>query len=306
MEPYFVVNPVSGAGRTARLWRTLGRGLHFSLTRGPGHATELTSEALAKGEGLVVAVGGDGTLNEALNGFYENGRPRRAGSVLSMLPCGTGGDLARTLGIAHVSVERLLAGLKGGRMLHLDCGLARFRGEGGTVERRFLNEASVGFSANVAARLHRSAKALGGKLAFLSAVFRNLASLRNEVMSITVDGELMYEGPVLLAAVANGRFFGGSMMIAPHAEPADSLFDVVVAAGMSKLEVVRHVGKMYSGRHLSLPQVTVRRGRVVTIRSSGRAALEMDGEQPGGLDARFELHPGAVPFLLPQAAPALI
>ena len=164
MEPFFVVNPASGAGRTARLWRTLGRGLHFAFTRGPGHATELTADALARGEELIVAVGGDGTLNEALNGFYEDGRPRRAGSALSMLPCGTGGDLARTLGIAHVPAERILAGLEDGRLLQLDCGVARFAADGGTVERRFLNEASVGFSANIAARLNGSSKALGGRL----------------------------------------------------------------------------------------------------------------------------------------------
>jgi YegS/Rv2252/BmrU family lipid kinase len=304
MEPYFVVNPASGAGRTARLWRMLGRGLHFALTRGPGHATELTAEALARGEGLVVAVGGDGTVNEALNGFYDKGRPRRAGSTLAMLPCGTGGDLARTLGIDRVPAERLLAGLKGGRVLQLDCGVARFAGQAGPVERRFLNVSSVGFSASIVQKVNRKSKALGGKLAFLSAVFRSLASLRSEVMSISVDGGSMYEGPVLLAAVANGRFFGGSMMIAPDAEPADGLFDVVVVAGLTRPQVVRHVAKLYSGRHVSLPQVSVRRGRLVTIRCGSRAPLEMDGEQPGGLDASFELHPASVPFLVPEPAGA--
>ncbi len=304
MDAFFVVNPASGAGRTARLWKTLGRGLRFSLTRGPGHATELTADALEQGAGLVVAVGGDGTLNEALNGFFTNGRPRRPGSALSMLPCGTGGDLARTLGIAGQPVDRLLAGLKDGALQHLDCGIARFSGPNGAVERRFLNVASVGFSAVIVQKVNRKSKLFGGKLAFLTAVFRSLASLRNERMSIDVDGEALYEGAVLLAAVANGRFFGGSMMIAPDARPADALFDVVVVGALSPPEVVRHVGRLYSGRHLLLPQVRVRRGRLVTIRCATPVPLEMDGEQPGALDASFELHEAAVPFVVPQAVPA--
>ena len=300
MEPFFVVNPASGAGRTARLWRSLGRGLPFALTRGPGHATELTAEALARGARLVVAVGGDGTLNEALNGFFENGRPRRADAALSVVPCGTGGDLGKTFGLARFSAERLVAGIREGRLVRLDSGLARFRGPEGAVERRFLNVASAGFSAVIVQKVGRASKALGGKLAFLSAVFRSVAGLRNEVMSVDVDGARLYEGPVLLAAVANGRFFGGGMMIAPEAEPADALFDVVVVGGLSRPEVIRHVGKLYTGRHLVLPQVRCRKGRTVIMRCAARAPIELDGEQPGTLDATFEMDPGSVPFVLPR------
>ncbi len=299
MEPFFVVNPVSGAGRTHRLWQRIGRGLPFALTRGPGHATELTADALARGAGLIVAVGGDGTLNETLNGFFENGRPRRPDSALAMLPSGTGGDLARTLGLAHVPAERMVAGLRRGRLVRLDCGLARFRGKTGPVERRFLNVASAGFSALVAQKVNTKSKVFSGKLSFFSAVLSTLAALRNETMSIQVDGATLYEGPVFFAAVANGRFFGGKMMIAPHAEPADSLFDVVLVTRFSRLDVLRHIGRIYKGTHLSLPQVKWGRGRRVVIRCAAEAPLEMDGEQPGALDASFEIQPGAVPFLLP-------
>jgi len=300
MEPFFVVNPVSGAGRTARLWHSLGRGLPSALTRGPGHATELTAEALARGAELVVVVGGDGTLNEALNGFFENGRPRREGSALSVLPCGTGGDLVRTLGFSGVPAGRLLGGLKSGRLVRLDCGLARFRNGDLPTERMFLNVASAGFSAMIAERVNRKAKAFGGKLAFLSAVFRSLAALRNDTMSVRVDGESLYEGPALLVAVANGRFFGGSMMIAPGAEPSDALLDVVVVGGLTRPEVIRHVGKLYSGSHVSLPQVRQRRGSTVSVGCAQRAPLELDGELLGELDASFEVLPGVVPFLLPE------
>jgi diacylglycerol kinase (ATP) len=299
MDPFFVVNPVAGAGRTGHLWRTLGRGLHYAFTRGPGHATELTADALARGDRLVVAVGGDGTMNETLNGYFAGGLPRSEGSALAVLPSGTGGDLARTLGLSNVPTDKLLSGLKKGRLVRLDCGIARFEGSAGPLERRFLNVASAGFSAVIVQKVNRRSKALGGKLAFLSAVFRTLASLRNESMSITVDGELLYEGPALLAAVANGRYFGGSMMIAPDADPCDALFDVVVASGFTRLDVVRHVGKLYTGRHMGLPQIRHRRGRSVVIRCARSAPVEIDGEQPGGLNASFEVHPAAVPFVLP-------
>jgi diacylglycerol kinase family enzyme len=118
-------------------------------------------------------------------------------------------------------------------------------------------------------------------------------------MEIRIDGDLWYKGPVFLAAVSNGRYFGGSMMIAPRAAMDDGLFDIVLIKALSRREVTQHIGKIYRGEHMKLTQVDMARGRHVRIRTPDQASLEMDGEQPGALDATFSIVDERIPFLVP-------
>jgi diacylglycerol kinase family enzyme len=125
-----------------------------------------------------------------------------------------------------------------------------------------------------------------------------LGALRTPQLEVVVDDQPVYQGPTLLAAVANGKYFGGSMMIAPDAEVDDGQFDVVVIRGMGRLQVLRKLPKIYSGRHLSEPEVEVYRGRQVHIRAPyDEVLLEMDGEQPGKLSAEFRISHTTVPFV---------
>ena len=309
-RPFFVVNPHSADGRTLRLWQELRLLLDrrfgqvpFALTRGTMHAAQLAAEAIEGGADLVVAVGGDGTLNEVLNGFFRAGRQPASGAVLGYLPSGTGSDFARTMGLYGLPLEQQVEKLTAGTVRLLDCGQVHFTGGGPGGEaletsRLFLNESSLGFSAETVNNVNRASKRFGGKASFFLGVLRTLVRLRNPLLQVTVDGQQVYEGPTLLVAVANGKYFGGSMMIAPMADLQDGEFDVVVVSAMSRLKVLKKIGKIYRGEHLAEPEVHVYRGMEVRINAVGEEVLlEMDGEQPGRLAADFSISRHTVPFL---------
>lgn len=302
---FFVVNPHAANNRTGKLWGSLKTGLKkifskidFEFTRHSMHAQTMTTRALESGYDTIVAVGGDGTVNEVLNGFYDDGRLIRRDAVLAYLPSGTGADLARSLG---TGASGILSHLKQGRKKRLDHGLATFQTAGQALNTRyFINEASVGFSADTASAVNRSNKRLGGKASFIIGVMKCLVELKNPLMEISVDGRIWHRGNVLTAVVANGKFFAGSMKVAPHALLDDGKFDVVLIREMSRREVVRHIGKIYQGRHLSLPQVSTVQGESVVIESSVPVLLEMDGEQTGMLLATFNIVKKGINFLIPH------
>jgi diacylglycerol kinase (ATP) len=309
-NPFFVVNPHSANGRTLRRWEELRQELErrlgevrFELTQGTMHAARLAASAIEAGADLVVAVGGDGTLTEVLNGYFLAGRQPPRGAALGYLPSGTGSDFARTMGLYGLTAAQQVERLASGTVRLLDCGQVHFAGAGpdGRVHetsRLFLNESSLGFSAETVNNVNRASKRFGGKTSFLLGVLRTLVRLRNPLLEVTVDGKQVYEGPTLLVAVANGKYFGGSMMIAPMADPQDGEFDVVVVSAMSRLKVLKKIGKIYRGEHLAEPEVHVYRGMEVRINSVGEEVLlEMDGEQPGRLAADFSISRHTVPFL---------
>jgi diacylglycerol kinase (ATP) len=307
LNPFFVVNLHSADGRTVAVWSELQAALQdalgsveFALTRGSMHAAELTADALRKGSDLIVAVGGDGTLNEVLNGYFVAGVPLREGAALGYVPSGTGSDFARTLGLFGLSVPEQVDRLCNGRIRLLDCGQVRFLGSGPqprATSRLFLNESSLGFSAETVNNVNRASKRFGGKASFFLGVLRTLSALRNPVLQVTIDGRQVYQGPTLLVAVANGRYFGGSMMIAPMADLEDGYFDIIVISAMSRLKVLQKIGKIYRGEHLSEPEVQAFRGREVRINSPDEEVLlEMDGEQPGRLAADFHISRQTIPF----------
>ena len=306
---FFIVNPHADHGQTAGYWANFeeildksGKAFGFELTGFPGHATELSRAALKNGFRKIVAVGGDGTVNEVLNGFYQYGKLIQAGAVLGHLPSGTGSDLARSLGCTKQSTA--IDDLYDASPVSLDHGLAVFRdAKGHETTRFFMNEASVGFTANVAKTVNRSGKRLGGKASFFSGVLKCLVNLRNPQLTVSVDNETWYEGPVFAVVIANGKYFAGSMLVAPDANLDDGFFDVVLIKDFTRFNVLRHIGKVYKGTHIDLPQVMMKRGRAVSISSNEPTSLEMDGEQPGTLAAYFQIVEKGVRFLTPPDSP---
>jgi len=305
-KTFFVVNPHAAHRRTESQWPEWRRQIQdvlgaadYALTERTMHAAQLARDALSRGCDLVVAVGGDGTLNEVLNGFFTEGVPVRPGAALGYLPSGTGADFARTMGHHERTIEQQIACWQKGRVRHLDCGEVHFLATTGEKTRRlFINESSLGFSADTAEAVNRASKHFRGKLPFFLGVLRTLGALRTPVLHVVIDGKTVHDGPTLLVAVANGRYFGGSMMIAPDAEVDDGEFDVIVIDGMSRIQVLQKIPKIYSGSHLSEPEVHAHRGKEVHIQASGaEVLLEMDGEQPGKLSADFRISHTTVPFL---------
>lgn len=300
-----VVNPRAGAGRArARLpglkaaFREAGATFETVLTRGPGHATRLVREALSAGTAGVAVVGGDGTLNEAVNGFFtEGGEPSAPGAWLGTLPCGTGGDFRKTLGLTR-DTGAMATHMMWARPRPVDAGWLTFRDhQGRPASRAFINIASFGMGGLVDRKVNASPKWMGGAAAFFVGSVRAMVEYKNRRVRITIDDDAPRDTDVVNVAVANGRFFGGGMQIAPEAKIDDGLFDVVGLEGMTRIQQATMAPHLYRGSILSYPGVTHRRARRVVAEAQdwgGPVLLDVDGEAPGGLPATFEIRPGAI------------
>lgn len=300
----FVVNPQSGNGATGRAWSRTGRALRerlgpleVTLTRLPGEATELTRRALEAGADVVAAVGGDGTVNEVVNGFFVDAVPVRPGAALAVLPLGTGGDLRRTFGWSP-SAPEFAARIAAHRPRRVDVGRIRFVADDGTpAERLFLNVASFGVSGEVDRAIEGS-KLLGGRLAFGWGSLVALRRWRDVPCRVRIDGGPIEELPITCLSAANGRFFGGGMQVAPAASPDDGLFDVVIWRGYRLADFVFRARRLYDGTHVSMSGTRVLRARTIEAESDPPCRLDIDGETPGRLPARIDLLPAALPLLV--------
>lgn len=301
-----IVNPKSQGGAVGKRWPELadeiGRILPFDelRTSGPGDAIALTRKALREGADRVVALGGDGTVNEVVNGFFEeDGTPIAPEATFGLLPYGTGGDFRRTMNIPRKLPEaaRIIAG---GNRRRVDLGRLTYQTPGGaTAARMFANIASFGVSGVVDRLVNESGKKLGGKLAFALATARATWSYRNQRVELVFDGEAAsrVELTINTVAVANGRYFGGGMMMAPDAEVDDGRFDVVAMGDFNFGDLLRSGRRVYNGSHLTMDKVTHRRAAVVEaapLEPGVAVELDVDGENLGRLPARFEAVPAAL------------
>lgn len=304
----FVINPRSAAGATLRRFersrksfeRALGA-LDVRLTEGPRHATDIVRRALREGAGTIVAVGGDGTNNEVVNGFFDDdGAPIKSDAALSLYVSGTGGDFRRTLGLSTEPADAL-SRLVSRKERTIDVGRVTMRAhDGSTISRMFLNIASFGLSGAVDEVVNRSSKALGAKVSFLVGAVRAFAAYTPQRVRITVGGKTG-EKDILLVAVANGQYFGGGMRIAPAAVLDDETFDVVTVAGISTLRWVTTSPKVYSGAHIGQEGVSVTRSDTLfaePVDPEVRVLIDLDGEQPGTLPATFEMKKAALRLLV--------
>ena len=306
-SPLLIVNPAAGGGRTARLWpelrdalARLGFRFDHVETRGPREAIRLAAEAVSRAVPLVVAVGGDGTLNEVINGITEpadeRGRPR---TTLGAILTGRGRDGCRTLGLP-LGPRRSVSRLVGGRDALLDLGLAEWPGG----RRFFVNAAGAGFDAAVAARAARTVG--GGLVPYLRAVVGSLRDYRPVVATVTREDEpsddpssaastaASSRGPVAAVVVGNGAWFGGGMKIAPGADPSDGVLDVVVLGALGRAELLAWLPSLYWGGHLRNPRVRLTRARSVHVESPSPMPVELDGEPCGTTPLRVRVCPKAL------------
>jgi YegS/Rv2252/BmrU family lipid kinase len=298
-----VVNPVSCAGRTGRAWPELRRALAAAgveieerLTTAPREATELTRAALRDGAERVVAVGGDGTLNEVVNGFFDlEGAPIAPSAVLGLIPSGTGGDFRRTAGIpaGAAAVAVLAAGASG----PVDVGRITLDGAG---PRHFVNIADCGIGGEVVARVNRSSKRAGGSATFLWHSLASLLSFRPRAARVEIDGTAE-EGRYQNVVVANGRYFGGGMRVAPEADLGDGLFDVVLFGDLPRMRSITQIRRIYAGSHIGRPGIRLVRARRVRVTplEDPPLAFEMEGEEVGPAPATLDILPGAVRLCAP-------
>lgn len=302
----FIINPVSGGGRARGIWPHVERLLTskaieftFDFTASSRQATDITREALLNGEDVIVAVGGDGTVNEVINGFFQGERKINPAVRLGIIPAGTGSDWCRTVGIPAdrmAAMDVLLAG----RFSLFDLGrisCSPLNEHSGPVTRYFLNAADAGFGAAVVESIKGTSKFLGHRSSYLWGLLNSLLRNSNVPIEVRLDGREIAAGKHFVVVVANGRFFGGGMHIAPQADARDGLIDVVLIGDIKKLEVVRNLSRLYSGRVAEINKVNTARGRLLEIESKSSVGVEVDGEFVGRLPARFEILPEQIKLI---------
>jgi YegS/Rv2252/BmrU family lipid kinase len=299
-----ILNPVSANGATARDWARIERrlqaeigGFEVAVTEKRGDATTFARRAVEDGVERVLVVGGDGTLNEAVNGYLDgDGAPRNPAAAIGFIPHGTGDDFRRSISLPQCLPAQVSA-IKAGRVRSIDVGRVTFLGnDGHETVRHFVNVATVGLGGRVARKINRGGwiKRLGGKAAFYWATLSSVATYTSPAMRVVVDDGFDIEERTAVVAVCNGRWCGGGMKMAPDAEIDDGEFDIVVIERLNMLTAIRDIRLIYGGRHLDHPLVSVARGRRVRITGTVEADLDVDGEAPGFLPATFEVVPRAL------------
>jgi YegS/Rv2252/BmrU family lipid kinase len=301
MKTFFVVNPHSANRTTGERWGELAATIARTLsdfgvefTRGPMDAARLTTQALKSGYDCIVAAGGDGTINEVVNGFFENGAVINPQAALGVLPRGTGGDFRRTFEW-DTDFTAAVKRLKTPETRPLDVGLLEYRAhDGSTQHRYFVNVCSFGVSGVVDQEVNTTTKALGGKVSFMLGSLKALTKYKDRLVKFTVDGGPLEQAHVTTLAVANGKYFGGGMKVAPGADVSDGLFDVTLWSGYGVSDFVLKSAGVYSGAHVKWKGTRTLTCKELVATSDEDVLIDCDGEQPGRLPCKMTVLPAAI------------
>jgi len=304
----FIVNPASGAGKAGREWAAVetwlpstGLPYEVTFTTRPLEAIEIAQRNVLASRPVIVAVGGDGTLNEVVNGFFRNGAPLPTTTKLAMVPLGTGGDFRRTLRIP-IDPKQAVDVLRSGMVRRLDAGCITYQApDGSTAVRHFINIADAGLGGEVVYRVNRGSKRLGS-LTYKVGSGLALLSFKNKPMTVDIDGARHELKKAQQVVVANCQFFGGGMQMAPSASPTDGVFDVIVIKDAGKIETARGINDFLNGKHLdnANPKIELMYGKRVSVTSPEKVRIDIDGEDLGFLPALFEIQPAAIEFITPR------
>ncbi|MEN6461243.1 MAG: diacylglycerol kinase family protein [Syntrophomonas sp.] len=301
----FIVNPVSSNGRGLTEWNLIKKRLNdwtnnfdVRITKFAMEAVQITSEALRNGYKHIIVVGGDGTLNEVINGFYQDDKVINPGAFLSVVPAGTGCDFARMFNI-KVNRDYIVRILSGGKEKTCDVARATFIGLNQEKSvRYFINAGDVGMGSETVARVNRNSKVLGGFWSFLLAALFTALTYKNRQIKVKIDEQEIYSGPCCLIAVANGQYFGGGMRIAPRASIDDGYLDVILVKNIGKIDLMSNLFRVYKGNHLTHPKIKMFRGQKINVFSRDQIYLELDGETAGQGDVEFEILPQRIKLLV--------
>jgi YegS/Rv2252/BmrU family lipid kinase len=296
-----IVNPNAGVKKGTRDWPRILKILRqeqldfdFRLTSNRGHAIEIAAEAIAEGRRLLCVVGGDGTLNEVLNGIAGQAEVPWTEITLGMIPVGTGNDWCRMFNIPFDYLKAIHV-LKIQKTFIQDIGKVTYYHKDDQVKRFFMNVAGMGYDALVAKKTNMlKEKGLGGPLVYMYFVFASLFQYKFIEAVIEVDGKPAFKGEIFSMNVGICKFNGGGMMQVPSAIPDDGLMDVTLIKKTSKWLVVRYARKLFDGSLVDLPMVETFKGENIRIRSTGKVFLETDGESLGHTPFTFEVVPRCI------------
>jgi YegS/Rv2252/BmrU family lipid kinase len=303
LKTQVIVNPESNRGRTRRRWTQIKEALNtflkefkYEFTEKPTQAIDISRTAIREGSELIVGVGGDGTINEIANGFFDGKNIINPKTVMGIVPSGTGCDFIRSLHIP-TNLKSALTVITQAPSPTIDVGRARFLTRAGTDEERyFLNVADFGFGGEVLERMNQN-RAKRKAASYLKSTLATFFHYKNKRIKLRIDGEEIPRGEYLIGAISNGKIFGKGMKIAPNARLDDELFDIILVKGMKIWEFLRNVWKIYAGTHLSHPKIAFIQGKkieAVPEDPDEDILIEIDGEQVGKLPATFEIVPKSI------------
>lgn len=292
MKYAMIVNMRAGNGRCTRLWpqieaclKEAGAQYGVYSTEYAGHARELAQQAALAGYDVVVSVGGDGTLNEVVNGIHGTG------AILGIIPAGSGNDFSRAFGYSQQDIRQACTWLLAGTSREIDVGRVD--------QRMFLNVAGAGFDAEVGRMANVwGKKYFAGYLAYLASIIRVLVSFSPRELVVDLDGTELRQ-KAWLVAVGNAQYFGGGLRVTPDADVNDGLFDVCIVGETSKLELLRVLPRVREGKHLGHPAIQMHRAARVSIVGDSALAAQADGEIVGNLPAVFSIASAKMKAILP-------
>jgi diacylglycerol kinase (ATP) len=289
-----ILNPSAGSAAglddiVTRIGRL--RGAEIRLTSKPGSAARLAKTALRKGRELIIAAGGDGTLNEVINGIGEN----LGDAAVGLIPLGTGNDFARTIGVP-ADIEEAIDLIRAGETRPVD--LVRVTSD---AVRYFVNVSAGGFSGLVNEKLTAEMKKTWGPLAYLRSAAAALPELRGYQTTLAFDNAESLRIELYNVVVANGRYVAGGTLIAPEASIDDGLLDIVLIPKRPATELAVLAAQVALGTHLSSETIVFRRASKLTVNSSPGMWFNVDGELVGNEPARFEILSRALRFIAPKS-----
>ena len=292
MKHLFIVNPAAGKGKALKLIPEIEKIFEnrtgdytIKITEKPGHATEIAREHVEKEFHRVYSMGGDGTLNEILNGMAGTE------SELAVIPCGSGNDFIRSI-LSDLNLDNIIERMVNGTKRIID--LVKVN------EKFYANISSIGFDAEVVYNTGKFKKLplVSGKIAYILGVLYTLLFNKSYRFSINIDDK-QFEMKSLLAAVANGRYYGGGMLAAPEAILDDGVFDVFLAEKMTRLQILKFFPKFIKGKHTGIEGVHFYKGKKIRFRSNEPVSLNIDGEVFRTNEAFFEVIPGGLNIVTP-------
>lgn len=295
-----IVNPNAGKRRGAKDWDKISvilkkENLSFAVkfTERKGHAVILTLEAISAGFRKIITVGGDGTLNEVVNGVFSNDVCPSKEISLALIPVGTGNDWGRMFGIP-LNYEIAVKIIRDNKMMVHDVGLVSYYDSTEKKKRYFINIAGLGFESVVVRKTNlQKEKGRGGKLIYFYNLLTSLLSYNNTKAEIIIDGEIIH-ADVFSVNIGNGRYCGGGMRQTPDALPNDGLLDVTIINGMGKFEIIRNLKILYDGTILNHPKIDGYKCKSIKVSSDSIIYTEADGESLGHTPAEFSIIPASI------------
>lgn len=312
MLPLVIVNPKSASGSTRNNWSAIASDLrtHFgpfqvAFTKGPGDGIDLAKRSATEGRKLIIACGGDGTINEIANGIVAS----ETDCELGIFPSGTGGDFRRTLGIPSETREAARA-LRKGRTESIDAGQVTYKDfEGKDASRYFLNVSSFGLAASIIERVKGSSSlnwlpldTIRGRASFALSTLQEVVGIGTTSVRVKIDDGDERPFSTVNFCIANARYFGGGMMIAPKAKVNDGFLDVINIGDIKTAKIILNAYTLYRGTHLDLPEVgdtLAKRIEARPMNENEDVHIEVDGELLGKLPAVYEVVPRAIRIRVP-------